>query len=234
MNVSITKLPTLVSAALALAFTLSSSAFGEVLLEDDFSPGSGESSPSSVAARHPSKGPNWEGMAMVKEGLVHDQELVFSAAYSEINVPSDFKKLIVKICYRPMCGLQIGFGFANSAQNLLDNRGPNAGLMWVNTAARQVMLHAGIYGSGENVEGLPIPSTVPIPKLVEMEFEVENPDTGTYLGRIVANGQELASQEVTPTQPPTFRYFFIQFRGEEGKAPNQAIVEHVSVEVESK
>ncbi len=220
------------SAIIALAFSVSSSALGEVLIEDDFSPPSGESSPSSVEDRHPSKGPNWEGTAMVQDGLVHDQQQVFSAAFSEITPPSDFKKLIVKIRYRPKCGMQFAFGFANTTQALRDNRGSNAGLMWVNTVARNVSLHAGIYGTGERIEGILIPSTTPIPELVEMEFEVENRGTGAFLGHIVANGKELVSQDVKPTVAPTFRYFFIQFRGEVGKDPNKAIVEHVSVELE--
>ena len=231
-KITITKLPTLLSAALALSLTLSSSAFGEMLIEDDFSAASGESSPSSIVDRHPSKGANWEGTAMVKEGLVHDQQQDFSAAFSEINPPSDFKKLIVKIRYSPKCGMQFAFGFANTTQALRDNRGPNAGLMWVNTAAKNVTLHAGKYGTGEKIENLNIPSTTLIPELVEMEFEVENRGTGAFLGHIVANGQELVSQDVKPTEAPTFRYFFIQFRGEAGKDPNKAIVEHVSVELE--
>jgi hypothetical protein len=231
MKMPIAKLPLLAAVALALSL---GSARGGILIEDDFIPATGGSSPASVAGRHPSKGPDWEGTAMVQDGLVHDQQEVFSAAFSEIEAPSDFKKLIVKIRYRPRCGLQLAFGFANSADALRNNdrRDYNAGLMWVNTVGRVVGLAAGVYADGEGVTGLPIPSNTPIPDLVEMEFEVENQGTRAYPGRIVANGKEIVSQDVTPTEAPTFRYFFIQFRGVEGQDPNQAIVEHVSVEAE--
>jgi hypothetical protein len=221
------------SAALALTLSLGS-ARAEVLLEDTLRLAPGQSAPASVAGRDPAKGPTWGGTAMVEDGkgLVHDPQSTFSAAYSEVHAPQDFKKLIVRIRYRPINGLQFGFGFANSDAGLRQNLGNNMGVMWVNTSARKVFLHAGVYGSGGKIEDLQIPSQQPIPDSVEMEFGIENvDDPKIFLGRIMANGQELASQEVVATEQPTFRFFFIQFRGEGGQS-SQATVEHVSVEVE--
>jgi hypothetical protein len=233
MKTIITHGPSLSALTLVLAFSLSP-ARGEVLLEDSFRPASGQSAPASVAGRDPAEGPKWDGTAMVEEdkGLVHDPQLIHSAAFSEIHAPQDFKKLIVKIRYRPVNGRQFGFGFANTDTGLRENLGNNRGLMWVGTVNRQASILPGVYGTGEKAEGLPIPSEGPIPRLVEVEFEIENlGDPRTFLGRLMANGQQLVSQEVVATEQPTFRYFFIQFRGEGGES-SQAIVEQVSVEVE--
>jgi hypothetical protein len=218
---------------LVLAFSLSP-ARGEVLLEDSFRPAPGQSAPASVAGRDPAEGPKWDGTAMVEDGrgLVHDPQLITSAAFSEIHAPQDFKKLIVKIRYQPVNGRQLGFGFANTDTGLRENLGDNRGLMWAGTVNRQASILPGIYGSGEKAEGLPIPSEEPIPRLVQMEFEIENVgDPRTFLGRLVVNGTQLVAQEVLATEPPNFRFFFIQFRGEDGES-SQAIVEEVSVEVE--
>ncbi|MFZ4777976.1 MAG: hypothetical protein ACOYM3_21615 [Terrimicrobiaceae bacterium] len=229
------KTPITHTLAAILALTLSlGTARAEVLLEDTFSSSPGQSAPASVAGRDPAKGPKWDGTAMVDggKGLVHDPKLLFSAAFSEINVPQDFKKLIVKIRYQPVNGRQFGFGFANTDAGLRENLGDNRGLMWAGMVNRQACILAGIYGSGEGAEGLPIPSEEPIPRLVQMEFEIENVgDPRTFLGRLVVNGTQLVAQEVLATEPPTFRFFFIQFRGEDGES-SQAIVEEVSVEVE--
>lgn len=221
-------------AAVAVALTLSA-ARAEVLIEDSFGSSDGRQSESVPVFDHkPTTGPTWDGTAKVEDGngLIADLALEFSSAFSEINVPQDFKKLIVKIRYRPMNGSQFAFGFANTDAGLRRDFGYNRGLMWVNTSRNKATLHGGSYAEGGKVEKVTIPTSKPIPDLVEIEFEVENKDLPKiFYGRLVANGKELVSQEITATEPPTFRFFFIQFRGESG-VTSQAVVERVSVEVQ--
>ena len=125
----------------------------------------------------------------------------------------------------------MGFGSANSDKALRDGKGKNnMGLMWVNTMAKRANVNAGKYVSGEKIENLDISSRKNL-DTSELAFVVENPGTGAFMVCLLSTEKELAAQELKPTETPTSRYFFIQFRGEDGKS-SHAIVENVSVELE--
>ncbi len=228
MKTSIPQFPRVISAIAAILVSLNC-AKAELLIEDDFT----KSAAANIANRQPTKGPAWEGTARIDEGvgLVADKAQSNSAAFAGVDVPQEFKKLTVKIRYRSGSEQQLGFGFANSDKALRDGKGKNnMGLMWVNTMAKRANVNAGKYVSGEKIENLDI-SSRKNPDISELAFVVENPGTGAFMVRLLSNETELAAQELKPTETPTFRYFFIQFRGEDGKFSN-AIVENVSVELE--
>ena len=233
MKTSIPQSPRLISVSAALLVLLSC-AQAEILIEDDFTKSASDASAAAnIASRQPTQGPAWEGTARIDKGvgLVADKAQSNSAAFADVDVPQEFKKLTVKIRYRSGSEQQLGFGFANSDKALRDSKGKsNMGLMWVNTMAKRAIVNAGKYASGEKIENLVI-SSLKNPDISELAFEVENPGTGTFMVRLLSNETELAAQELKPTETPTFRYFFIQFRGEDGKFSN-AIVENVSVEFE--
>ena len=206
----------------------------DILIEDDFiKSASGASAAENIDGRQPTEGPAWEGTARIDDGvgLLADAAQSISAAFAGVDVPQEFKKLSVKISYRKGSDQQLGFGFANSDKGLRDGKNKNnMGLMWVNTMGKRANVNAGKYSSGEQIEKLVISSSKSL-DLTELTFEVENPGTGAFLVRLFSSETELAAQELIPTERPTFRYFFIQFRGEEGKF-SDAIVENVSVAVE--
>ncbi len=233
MKPSIAQFPRLISVSAVILISLNC-AKAEILIEDDFiKSASGASAAANIAGRQPTKGPAWEGTARIDEGagLVADEAQSISAAFAEVDVPQEFKKLTVKICYRGGSEQQLGFGFANSDKALRDGKGKNnMGLMWVNTMGKRANVNAGTYSSGEKIEKLVISSSKN-PDISKLSFVVEKPGPGAFMVRLLSSETELAAQELTPTETPTFRYFFIQFRGEEGKFSN-AIVEDVSVEFE--
>ena len=228
MKISTPQFPRLISASAAILVLLNC-AQAKILIEDDFT----KSASANIADRQPTKGPAWEGTARIDErvGLIASEAQSKSAAFADVNVPEEFKKLTVKIRYRSGSEQQLGFGFANSDKALRDSKGKNnMGLMWVNTMAKRATVNAGKYANGEKNEKLVISSRT-IPDIIELAFVVEDPGTGRFFVRLFSDETEIASQELTPTETPTFRYFFIQFRGEDGKFSN-AIVENVSVEFE--
>ncbi len=228
------RFPLLATATLAAIVPLVSALAG-VMIEDDFTTSApGAPAEANVEGRQPTKGPSWEGSAQVEKGsgLVADQEQANSASFSEIDVPNKFNKLIVKIRFQPGSEQQLAFGFANDAKALRDVDGRNNhGLMWVNILGKRANVIAGKYSSGDKIEKLAISSSSNINEMVELEFSVENQGIEAFLARLVANGKELAAQEIVPTEQPAFRYFFIQFRGEDEKRSN-AVVEKISVEFE--
>ena len=124
---------------------------GQNLIEDDFT----KSASANIADRQPTKGPAWEGTARIDErvGLIASEAQSNSAAFADVNVPEEFKKLTVKIRYRSGSEQQLGFGFANSDKALRDSKGKNnMGLMWVNTMAKRATVNAGKYANGEKIE----------------------------------------------------------------------------------
>jgi hypothetical protein len=233
MKKSIPQFRRILSVSAAILVSLNC-APAKILIEDDFTkPPSGVSAAANIANRQPTNGSAWAGTARIDEGvgLVADKAQSNSAAFAGVEVPQEFKKLTVKILYRSGSEQQLAFGFANTDKALRDSKGKsNMGLMWVNTMAKRANVNAGKYSSGEKIENLDIPSRKNL-DIVELAFEVENPGTGAFIARLLSNEMELAARELKSTETPTFRYFFIQFRGEDGKFSN-AIVENVSVEFE--
>ncbi len=234
MKISPPKFHFLRFAAIAILFSLGS-AKAQVLIRDDFSSNTpAEPVLTNVAGRHPIEGPTWEGSAQVDggTGLVADKANPNSTAFSAINVPSDFKKLSVKIRYRLGKLQQLAFGFANSDQGLKKEKGrSNQGLVWVNIGGKRANLIAGKYSSGEKVENLIIPPSSLAHDAVEITLEVENREEGAPFARLTAYEKELAAQTLKPTEQPTFKYFFIQFRGDT-EIHSNAIIEYVLVQVE--
>jgi hypothetical protein len=222
----------LLSAVVALAMT--GTARGEILLEDRFETSSGTGA-ESVDKRVPQVGNPWSGNCVVESGrgLVHTGDGKGQMAYTRLNVPSNFKTLVVKIRYRPKNLIQFAFGFANSAPNVpvAEKTLVNDGVFWVNTSGINARVWGGLYGAGDYMEGGPVFIPGQQDEIVELTFQVENRPNGPYPCDLEVGRKSIASQEIASTVEPNFSHFFLQFRaGDDGNMPTTEVE---SIEVSS-
>jgi len=146
-------------------------------------------------------------------------------AYTALELPSDCKALVVTIRYRPKHLRQFAFGFANKAPDpvFAEKSLFNNGVMWVNTAGINAWVWGGLYAEGRSVEAGPVFTPDRRDDVVELTFRVEVTPPGPYRCELDVGARSLISEDITSTEQPQFRYFFIQFRvaNDEGRPDEQ-------------